>query len=516
MSAILKEIPECPARRSAAAATTALTCVPAAHTAGDPALAPNATAAAQAPACQALYHRLADGIPTAEDIGEAAAFLRNALERSATQVDDLPADPADLTQWMSTNVERVHAQYQSYLQSRKEGAARRYFRHRAHALYFLRQVSPTKLVDGAWLYGVCEHAASPRLAHLVTTYLEELGNGEPDKNHVTLYRGLLARYGLDPVDGLPDALYEQGLVQLALGWNAEDFLPEVVGFNLAYEQLPLHLLITAYELNELGIDPYYFTLHVTVDNADTGHARRACQAALEAAPRIDDGGDYWRRVRAGAKLGNLGVGTLDAIQGFDIDAEVVRIMAHKSPAGHGAHSDFCKVEGRSVNAWLSQPGQMRDFLAALERAGWIRKNRPVDESRFWKLLQGERAEMFGVFSPYELQVIHDWIRGDASADGAPFDAAAAPGDAPAPRRQASFRVAERLRLARHPAPAHTPASLDADLAIFRDRYPRLQGEAQRALLVQALSPALHWTPAGLEATREFVRSLHGPGAAAAG
>ena len=77
------------------------------------------------------------------------------------------------------------------------------------------------------------------------------GEGAIDKNHVVLYRSLLTRYALDPLDDLDDALYRQGLVQLALGWNAERFLPEVVGFNLGYEQLPLHLLITAYELNEL-------------------------------------------------------------------------------------------------------------------------------------------------------------------------------------------------------------------------------------------------------------------------
>lgn len=497
MSAILKELPHRPARPHAA--TLALT--------------PGRPLAEERPACQPLYDRLADGIPAPRDIAAAADFLGKALERTGTQVDDLPADPGDLMLWMTSNVERVHAQYQTYLQSRKDGAPRRYFSNRAHALYFIRQVSPTKLVDGSWLYGVCAHAANPRLSNLVTTYLEELGNGEPDKNHVTLYRGLLSRYGLDPVDGLQDELYEQGLIQLALGWNAQDFLPEVIGFNLAYEQLPLHLLITSYELNELGIDPYYFTLHVTVDNADTGHARRACQAALDAAPRIDDGGEYWRRVRAGAQLGNLGVSTMDVIHAFDIDAEVVRIMAHKSPAGNGAHSDFCKVEGRSVNEWLSNPDGMSAFLMALERSGWIRKNRPADESRFWKLLQGERAEMFGVFSAYELQVIHDWIRGTDSADGAPFDtagtvdAAAAPA---APRRLVSFRVAERLRQAQRVPGKHTEASLDADLAIFRERYPQLEGRARHALLQQALSPALHWTPAGLEATREFVRSLHGP------
>jgi len=496
MSAILKELPDRPTRPTA----TPL------------ALTPSHGRDEHGGVHHPLYERLADGIPTANDIEKAGQYLARAIDRAGTQVDDLPADPADLTTWMTTNVERVHAQYQSYLQSRKDGAARRYFSNRAHALYFLRQVSPTKLVDGAWLYGVCGQTGNPRLSNLVTTYLEELGNGEADKNHVTLYRNLLSRYGLDPVDGLPDALYEQGLIQLALGWNAEDFLPEVIGFNLAYEQLPLHLLITSYELNELGIDPYYFTLHVTVDNADTGHARRACQAALEAAPRINDGGEYWQRVRAGAKLGNLGVSTMDVIQGFDIEAEVVRITAHKSPAGHGAHSDFCKVEGRSVNEWLSAPDDMSAFLTALERAGWIKKNRPVDESRFWKLLQGERAEMFGVFSGYELQVIHDWIRGQASADGASFDAAVVTdtaGSTAAPRRLMSFRVAERLRQAQRGTPRHTEASLDADLAIFRERYPLLEGDEQRQLLVQALSPALHWTPAGLEATRELVRTLHG-------
>ncbi|CAN7530617.1 iron-containing redox enzyme family protein [Acidovorax sp. LjRoot129] len=469
----------------------------------DPALSTVFSRPAFEPAArfEPLYRRLADVIPGQEDRDAAVDFLRAAVAQTATLVDDLPEDPADLTSWMETNMQRVHAQYQAYLQLRKQGAPRRYFSNRAHAMYFLRQVSPTKLVDGSWLYGLCAHADNPRLSDLVVTYLEELGSGDADKNHVTLYRGLLSRYGLDPVDGLPDGLYEQGLIQLALGWNAQDFLPEIVGFNLGYEQLPLHLLITAYELNELGIDPYYFTLHVTVDNADTGHARRACQAALDAAPRIDDGGDYWRRVRAGAKLGNLGTGTVDVIQGFDIDSEVVRIFAHKSPAGNGAHSDFCKVNGRSVNDWLSSPQNVPEFLDALERAGWIQKNQPAENSRFWRLLQGERAEMFGVFSPYELQVIHDWIRGSASVDGASFEATAAH---EAPRaRPISFRVAERLRMAQRAQPAPSAEALDADLSIFRERYPVLDGAARRDLLLQAMSPALHWTPTGLEATRIF-------------
>ena len=442
--------------------------------------------AADAHTYRSLYEPLANGIPGEQDRATAADFLRDALRHTATGPDDLPDNAADLLEWMETNMRSVHAQYQRYLQARQGGAPRSYFTNRAHALYFLRQVAPTKLVDGAWLYGLCAYADNPRLSDLVLTYLEELGNGDADKNHVTLYRALLARYGLDPLDGLPDAHYHQGLIQLALGWNAQEFLPEIVGFNLAYEQLPLHLLITAYELNELGIDPYYFTLHVTVDNADTGHARRACQAAIDAAPRMDDGGEYWRRVRAGARLGDLGVGTLDVIRGFDIGQEVVRIFAQKAPAGHGAHSDFCQVAGRKVNDWLADPEEVPAFLTALEHAGWIKKNQPAANSRFWNLLQGDRAEMFGVFSPYELQVIHDWLRGDASADGAAFEAAAGAhgtdGLPQLPRRPVSFRVAERLRQARAgrsgAAGSAVPAGstsqwLDTDLSLLRERLPTL-------------------------------------------
>ncbi|RYY57799.1 MAG: iron-containing redox enzyme family protein, partial [Comamonadaceae bacterium] len=320
---------------------------------------------------------------------------------------------------MESSTQAVHARYAEYLADRQAGAPRRYFTNRAHALYVLRSIAPTKLVDGSWLLGLVPHWRNPRLAPLVRTYVEELGEGAVDKNHVVLYRGLLARYALDPLDDLDDALYHQGVVQLGLGWNAQEFLPEIAGFNLGYEQLPLHLLITAYELNELGLDPYYFTLHVTVDNSDTGHARRACQAVLDLLPRTDDGGAFWRRVQAGAKLGCAGPGTTEVIASYQDEREVLRILRHKAPSGSGSHSDYCRVAGRHVNDWLSNPDEMPAFLAALEQAGWIRRGEPAANSRFWKLLQGERAEMFGVFSSYELQVIHDWIRGEASRDGRP-------------------------------------------------------------------------------------------------
>ncbi|RZJ24353.1 MAG: iron-containing redox enzyme family protein, partial [Haliea sp.] len=221
-------------------------------------------------------------------------YLDAQIALTAALPCDLPASADALETWMHEGAQRATAAYGRYLDERQAGAPRRYFSNRAHAMYFLRAVAPTKLVDGAWLYGLLKHWRNPRFSDLLRTYVEELGDGAADKNHVVLYRALLARYGLDALDHLDDALYTQGVIQLALASNAEDYLPEVIGFNLGYEQLPLHLLISAYELNELGLDPYYFTLHVTVDNADTGHAKRAVQAVLDNLPRLGDADAFWR------------------------------------------------------------------------------------------------------------------------------------------------------------------------------------------------------------------------------
>ncbi|AVT10686.1 hypothetical protein C8242_15240 [Paracidovorax avenae] len=452
---------------------------------------------------QSLHTALHRTAPTPEARRQGAALLRDTLARADLSPATLPERPEDLHDWMAASHAAVSAQYGEYLAARRAGEGRRYFRNRAHALHFLRAVAPTKLVDGSWLYGVLRHARNPRMAELVRTYLEELGDGAPDKNHVLLYRQLLSRYGLSQGPALPDALYEQGAVQLALAWNAEEFLPEVIGFNLGYEQLPLHLLITSYELNELGIDPYYFTLHVTVDNADTGHARQACDAVLALLPRHGDPQAFWQRVRDGARLGDVGLGTTRVIADFDIRAEVVRIFQAKCGAGQGMHSDYCKVAGRSVNDWLSAPEGMDAFLEALVQANWIQPGRPVAESRFWGLLQGPRAEMFGVFSPYELQVIHDWIRGDdASADGQAFFEPAAANET---RRRPTFRALQRAR--RSDAGAAGAADvLDPDLVAFKERLGTLDADAQFDALVDAMSPSEHWTPVGLYATRRFVAS----------
>jgi hypothetical protein len=434
----------------------------------------SATAHVSTGAHYSLYSRLLRGQVEGEQ-DNVRDFLHEQLEIAKKLPSNLPADLADLSGWVASNSHSVAERYRVYLEERRAGGPRKFFTNKAHALYFLQSVAPSKLVDGAWLYGTVKHADDWRYHGLIRTYLEELGDGEPALNHVVLYRNLLTEHDCAPIAALDDALYLQGAIQLGLGHLSDEFLPEVLGYNLGYEQLPLHLLITSFELSELGIDPYYFTLHVTIDNASSGHAHKAVQAVLDLLPNDDSKGEFLQRLQAGYLLNDLGLGSTDIVRAFDLEEEVVSMLETKSTFGQHMHSDYCRLEGRTINDWLATPGQSRQLLTALEDRGWIKRNQDPQDSRFWQLIDGPGAVMFGVFSGYEMQLLKDWIAGDWQAPG----------------QNNPFRTRFRRR---HVASTDTGRP---------DASPALPF----AELVRLIAPDAHPTPEGLAATRIYARQL---------
>lgn len=431
--------------------------------------ADDTAASSPVPARQLYRHLLQDPAPSRE---QARNYLRQCLSIAAARPAELPADARELPGWSRRGRQEVGRRYRDYLNRRRAGGERQFFSSKSHALAFLRGVAPTKLVDGAWLYGLLRHWRDERFAPLIHTYLEELGEGRPAHNHVLLYRRLLDRHGCGDWQALSDEHFVQGAVQLGFAELADEFLPELLGYNLGYEQLPLHLLITAYELNELGIDPYYFTLHVTVDNTASGHARKAVESVLELMPAGAEGEAFYRRLHNGYQLNTLGSGTLSVIDAFEPEQELIRVLQAKAEAGAELHSDYCRIGGATVNEWLRQPARLPAFLRALERAGWIRRGQDPAESRFWRLIDGERGAMFGVFNRYEKQLLRDWIQGYTP-------------------REPSFRA--RSRAAAEPAAPPAVPEGRAEVAACTDI------EA----LLAALAPSRQHTPAGLAATRRF-------------
>ena len=429
------------------------------------------------------YHDLYDAFyrnaPNANE--QAETFLHQQLARAAEIPCDLPDKPENLIAWAEKRCADVARDYASYLAERQQGAGRRYFQNKAHALYFLQRVAPTKQVDGAWLEGMMNHWQDHRFDGLLTTYLEELGKGDPRQNHVLIYRNLLAEHSCDDQQGLEDQHFLQGAIQLALGRCSEAFMPQVIGYNLGYEQLPLHLLISAYELRELGIDPYYFTLHVTIDNVSSGHGRKAVQSLLDLMPLDEGRAQFYERVALGYRLNDLGLGSTAVIQGFDLQTEVIAMLERKRSFGQHMHSDYCRLEGKTVNQWLASPGHIEEFLAAMEGKGWIKRNCPPQESRFWQLIEGSTAAMFGVFDGYEKQLIHDWIAGD-------------------------WQDTQRRKPLRKEHDSDASTSDDPELMALQESLRKQRPRQQLESLIPWLRAQRHHRPAGLFATPAFRRT----------
>ncbi|MBF8745292.1 MULTISPECIES: iron-containing redox enzyme family protein [Pseudomonas] len=413
---------------------------------------------------QQRYRRLLQGVE-----GDSRAWLDRQLDQAATLSDDLPSDPAQLPAWSRMHANQVAQAHAGYLERRRQGAPRRYFSNRAHALWFIQQVAPTKAVDGAWLYSTLPRWRDPRYHGLIRTYLEELGDGDPRCNHVLIYQRLLSRLGC--VDTLPlaDERYLSGALQLALGQYGEHYLPEVIGYNLGYEQPPLHLLITTYELAELGIDGHYFQLHVTIDNAASGHAQKAIQALHLLCPE-DAGESFYRRVRNGYRLNDLGTATPALIERFDLQAELLAALERKRVFGQFMHCDRCRLQKRTINQWLAEPGLMPGFLAAMQDQGWIQRGCDPAQSRWWRMIEGPSAPMFGVFDAYEKQLWYDWIAADWQGQ--------------------TRRVA--------------PGSWEAQLAL--EPLPPTGTHDSVDALIERMSGNRHALPEGLLATQAYIRA----------
>ena len=271
---------------------------------------------------------------------------------------------------------------------------------------------------------------------------EELGDGDLHKNHVHVYRELMKDIGF----GIPEAdtidfihpqhqlnetcVWKAAVAQLLISLFPHEFLPEILGFNLHFEGLTLETMKAAKELEELGINPYYFVLHISIDNADSGHTAIAMQAVVKYIEHVRQahGRSFvqqaWKRVQAGFILSKgLSAGpqcqsrrilSVNSFPHNTHEAEVIRIFNAKAPVAHKIHCcSRTRIGGRKLVDWL-EPHAFAgkqwqfDFLHCLSNMKqWVHKG-DSSKSRLIQELSWE-GKMFGSFTQGEVEVVKRWI-----------------------------------------------------------------------------------------------------------
>ncbi|KAF2450173.1 hypothetical protein P171DRAFT_468583 [Karstenula rhodostoma CBS 690.94] len=356
--------------------------------------------------------------------------------------------PEKLQNFLTAKDDDVTGQYEEYIARRKAGGPRELFGDQAEAKWWLKQAAPVKYVDGAWL-GHINNVTTPFAFRKITknawqVMSEELGDGDLAKNHVHVYRELMENInaGLPAADSedfiharheLNEArCWKAAVAQLLISLFSHEFLPESLGFNMAYESLPLHLLKTIKELREVSLNGYYFELHICIDNADTGHAAMAMAAVVDYITLIEksEGQEAaeiaWRRVQAGYILAeglpttpespSLKSKSNDAspFPRSETEGQLLEIFAAKCAVAHKIHCNSrLKIGRRTLVDWLephafADPNWQKDFLHDLGNCKpWIIKGNS-EKSKLVKELSWE-GRMFGSFMQSEVLIVKAWI-----------------------------------------------------------------------------------------------------------
>jgi hypothetical protein len=353
----------------------------------------------------------------------------------------------NLAKFQLTRDHNIGEKWEQYNIRRKQGGPRELFSDREEAIWWLKQIAPVKYVDGAWL-GHIGKVTTPfalrKTVKIVWQVLsEELGDGDLEKNHVHLYQKLLKTVAptlptpealdfIHPRHGLNElAVWKSAIAQLLISLFPREFLPEILGFNLHFEAISLDTLKAASELKEVKIDPYYFILHISIDNADSGHTAIAMEVVCEYMEYIQrlEGDEaaqkVWERIQSGYLLSQGLPGTAicpsqRTMVGSGTDGsnpaelEVMRIFKAKARVAHKIHCrSRVKIGSRNLDEWLDPVACESDMwqkslLSALSHSKyWICRG-DSSRSRFVQEL-GWNGRMFGCFTQAETEILKNWI-----------------------------------------------------------------------------------------------------------
>jgi len=383
--------------------------------------------------------------------------LSAASQSDPTSILSIPEYSTSALQKLLSSAHLTGAdKYQQYLERRKSGGPRELFPTIAHAHEWLRLAACVKYVDGSWVSGTLlrpsiKERRSAKIAWQVIS--EEFGDGDIDKNHVYIYHQLIDSLGLggrdeqgramsgdqpgfdgSPIDGGIPRCWAAALAQQCIGLLSPEFFPESLGFNMAYETLPYHLLVTSHELRELGIDDSYFALHITIDNPHSGHAAMA-RLAVESYLNELDGESQrvaWRRVQAGMvlaeglpttpwspiefeRMGSRYKPKAVAHPPTRAERDIAELFLAKSLAARRMHCPSrLRIAGQTLEEWLD-PTTMTasksvEFTRALSTFRPLVKAGDIEGSRLMtEMLWGGR--MFGAFSKSEVTIVKSWVAG---------------------------------------------------------------------------------------------------------
>ena len=163
---------------------------------------------------------------------------------------------------------------------------------KAAYIWGIKQIAPMILIDGCWLQNSLQlKKCYPEIADILfAIYCDEAGNGQLQQNHAYIFRQLMESLAIDMPSvhsrefvcqaGFINSSFDLPVFMLALSCFSVEFLPELLGLNMAIELSGLGkgYMSLVDEWRYWGIDPKIAEIHLSIDNSASGHTYLAKKA----------------------------------------------------------------------------------------------------------------------------------------------------------------------------------------------------------------------------------------------
>jgi len=303
---------------------------------------------------------------------------------------------------------------------------------REDVIYDKVQMAPFNQLDGAWLRNAAPSGPIGEVESILfNIYMDELGDGNVEQQHCNVYTDMLKTLNIylpeihsrDYADyaGFLDSAFVEPVFLLAISEFSEDYLPEILGMTMYLEWGSIGLISVVDQLKAFDIDPQYYSLHVGIDNAASGHgalAKRAIELYLDQVREMEGEStmrDVWKRIWTGyvafGSLGTLGQDIQNVTTQRNspqdrkafLKSQMVDMITRKAPYASLNHRH--KTLGNTyINDWFEDPS---GFLDALAQGGIIIPGNP-DISPIFHLMSFS-GPMYHVFTDDEQKLWRDYI-----------------------------------------------------------------------------------------------------------
>lgn len=291
--------------------------------------------------------------------------------------------------------------------------------------FCINQSAAILLTQPCWLQNISQTAFSQTETsiQLISVYLQLTRAEQQHEVLLELYRSLLLANGIK-IPTLHSYNYSQqadifteifdfASLQLALARFPRVLLAEILGFTLAYCQMPT-LIAACFPNHQL--QSRYFKLHHEKMEQQIPSLLLCITNYLTLFPQQEQ--QLWLRIQNGFWLYHQQMQCCrDKINNtlenpVSPQQAVAELFNKKAIAAIGHHQKM-ELDGISLDKWFSEmPTNSQAFLQALKKSDYVDKKKP-EQSPLLRLFDF-KGPMFGILNQHECNILKNWLKDEAT------------------------------------------------------------------------------------------------------